>query len=91
MRALLFFVFIILIFVAIRFTLKRINQISAEADSEERESAPVSDDVETMVACEVCQVNLPKSEALVIKLSENAEPHFACSEAHLKTLSNKLN
>ena len=88
MRALLFFILIIVIFVGIRFTLKRINQIKAEnAESEEveKESEP-----EPMVTCAECQLNLPKSEALMIQSTSPDEAViYACSEAHLKQLEDK--
>jgi len=49
---------------------KRRNQRHAE---DRRASAP---EVEDMVRCEVCQVNLPRSEAIL------THGHFYCCEAH---------
>ncbi len=78
MRALLFFVFILVVYLAIRFTLKRVRELraaSAEAETLKNKAEP-----EEMVACATCGLHLPKHEA-ICETSE-AGDRFFCSEAH---------
>lgn len=87
MRALLFLLFIIIVFVIIRFTLKRINQFRAERQAEDDAEAQQNMAEETpaepekIVACAQCDLRLPENEALVEVVAEKT--HYFCCEAHL--------
>lgn len=84
MRALFFLLFVLFIFFVIRFSLKRINAIRALKEQEARQKSDY-DHPKEMVACEVCGVHIPKTEAIV--QTDTDQSHFFCSEEH-KTLAN---
>lgn len=80
MRAIVFLLFIILVFLIIRFTLNRIIEIRAKQrqeilkqENEEQEPQP-----QEMVRCAQCGVHLPQSEAYY-----DGKDTF-CSEGHMK-------
>lgn len=78
MRALLFFVFILVVYLAIRFTLKRVRELrAASAEAETLKNKP---EPEEMVACATCGLHLPKHEA-ICEVSEAGERCF-CSDTH---------
>lgn len=88
MKALLFFILIIVIFVVIKFTLKRINQFRAEQLKSEQDSQQSNQQKQPqkMVSCHQCGVHLPKSEALPVPSKEQEQNNalqYACCEAHL--------
>lgn len=87
MRALFFLLFVFFIFLVIRFSLKRINEIRASKEEEANRQANQNQH-EEMVACEICGVHIPKTEALVQTTPE--QTHFFCSEEH-KALANNSN
>ncbi|BBP43487.1 PP0621 family protein [Thiosulfativibrio zosterae] len=77
MRAILFLLLIVLIFLVVRFTLQRIRFIRAQQDAEARAQEHAQKvAAETMVICQVCQVHLPQNEAI-----QDGDA-FYCSEAH---------
>lgn len=76
MGKLLFWLLIGLAIYALWRGVKRRNQRRSE---DQRASAP---EVEQMVRCEVCQVNLPRSEAIL------SQGRFYCCEAHLNAGKN---
>lgn len=75
MRAIVFLLLIILVFLIIRFGLQKINQIRAQ-QNKERQQADIES--QEMVKCAATGVHLPKSEAI-----QKGELFF-CSEEHLK-------
>lgn len=93
MRALLFFLLIVLLFVLVRFVMKRIQKFrDEELAQEEAESKQKEVVEEEMVACEECGVHLPKSDAYIEVTDDSTEtktPHYFCSEAHLKAYLEK--
>lgn len=77
MRALLFLLLIVLIFLVVRFTLQRIRFIRAQQDAEARAQEHAQKvAAKTMVICPVCQVHLPQNEAI-----QDGDT-FYCSEEH---------
>lgn len=84
MRALFFLLFVFFIFLVIRFSLKRINEIRRLREEEASQQAR-HDQHEEMVACEICGVHIPKTEALI--QTDTDHTHFFCSEEH-KALAN---
>lgn len=80
MRAIVFLLFVILIYFIIRFTLNRVIEIREKQRQEalkkqEKENQP---DPETMVRCALCGVHLPQAEAYF-----DGKDTF-CSEGHMK-------
>jgi len=74
MRAILFLLMIIGIFLLIRFTLARINQFKREQSLNESEpNSTAQNKTAEMVKCQTCGVHLPKSEAI------STEKGFFCS------------
>lgn len=73
MRAILFLLLVVLVFFAVLFILKRINQFRQRQDIEEASEPTPS---EQMVKCAYCGVHLPESDAI-----QNGEKHF-CGDAH---------
>jgi len=86
MKALLFFIFIIIVFVAIKYTLKRINIIRAENTSEEDDQQP-KQPPKKMVSCHKCGVHLAQDKALLITNNSHdnttKEPSYACCKEHV--------
>lgn len=84
MKALLFFVAIVLVFLFVRFTFKRLQQIrqnSSEAtDTPHEEPATAK-----MVSCEVCGVHLPQETSLSV--TRDGVTHYACCHEHLAQLN----
>lgn len=79
MRALFFLLFVLFIFFVIRFSLKRINEIRALKEHEANQKADY-DHPKEMVACEICGVHIPKTDALV--QAGETRSHYFCSEEH---------
>lgn len=84
MRAIVFLLFVILVFLAVRFTLNRIIEIRKKnresLASEARKSEQKS---QAMVRCAECGVHLPQSEAFY-----DGKDTF-CSEGHMKAYHQK--
>jgi len=81
-RAIVFLLFVVLVFFIIRFTLNRIIEIRAKQreeflKQEKRENDSTEEDPQEMVRCALCGVHLPQSEAFF-----DAKDTF-CSEGHL--------
>lgn len=83
MRAIIFLLFVILIFLIIRFTLNRIIEIRdkqrAEEIKQQQQQNPTTDEDahQEMVRCAFCGVHLPQSEAYY-----DGKDTF-CSEGHM--------
>ena len=81
MRAIVFLLFVVLVFFIIRFTLNRVIQIreknkhQTESKKENFEGAPT----EAMVRCALCGIHLPQSDAYY-----DGKDTF-CSEGHMQT------
>lgn len=86
MRALFFLLFVLFIFFVIRFSLKRINEMRALKEREANQKADY-DQPKAMVACEICGVHIPKTEAIV--QTDTDQSHFFCSEEHKALGSSK--
>lgn len=82
MKALLFFILIIFIFLLIRFTLNRVNQFKSNHTHQDPETMIQE---EEMVTCEICGIYLPKSEAYMNNSTEG-KVRYACSEEHQRQL-----
>lgn len=87
MRALLFFILVILVFVFIRFIFKRLdlfNSQQAEETSKETDEA----EEQKMVVCEYCGVHLPENEAIAVAVNhiknQDNKKYFCC-KAHLES------
>jgi hypothetical protein len=88
MRVLIWLLFILIVFLAVKSRLKAMQQDirnaareEFEAQAKQRPAAPT----ENMVACAHCNVYLPASEA--VQMVTPSSQHYFCSEAHLKALS----
>lgn len=85
MRALLFFVLVVVVFVLIRFVFKRLDHFRQTETSNE---APTESAEQTMVRCEECGVHLPEKDAISVEATrangETAMLHF-CSKEHLES------
>ena len=90
MRALLFLLLIVALFLLVRFVINRVDQFRREAEWEEaaRERAEKAAKIkaqqpEPMIHCEVCNLHLPEKEGLCV--TDNAgEKHCFCSKTHLE-------
>jgi len=85
MRAIIFLLFVILVFLIIRFTLNRIIEIRAKNApvNQEDSEAKTLKESEAMVQCALCGVHLPQSIAYF-----DGKDTF-CSEGHLQEFQNK--
>lgn len=86
MRALLFFILVVVVFFLIRFIFKRLEQFRAQPDQlNNSESEPPTE--QQMVSCEVCGVHLPEADALGVETNNRNgvnEKKFFCSKDHLQ-------
>lgn len=79
MRAIFFLLFIVLMFLIVRFILQRIRIIRAQQNAEMKAKAHAEKVAEhRMVICEHCRVHLPQNEAV-----QKGEV-FYCSEEHFQ-------
>ncbi len=79
MKAIIFLIFVVLVFFIIRFTLNRIIEIRSKQQSLEDTPAPdKSTTSESMVQCAQCGVHLPQSNAYY-----DGKDTF-CSEGHMQ-------
>lgn len=92
MRALLFFVLVVIVFLLIRFVFKRIDQFRQNdlmSDSNDETPQPQE---QAMVRCEQCGVHLPQGDAISVE-ANTVEGHNAllyfCSKEHLETYINE--
>ncbi len=85
MRAIIFLLFVILVFLVIRFTLNRIIEIRAKnPPPKQNETQPEGAiESEAMVQCALCSVHLPQSIAYF-----DGKDTF-CSEGHMQEFQNK--
>lgn len=88
MRAIVFLLFVVLIFLIVRFTLNRIIEIREKQRAEElkkqkQEQNPVEENTQEMVRCALCGVHLPQSEAYY-----DGKDTF-CSEGHMNEYHEK--
>ncbi|WP_373020219.1 PP0621 family protein [Thiomicrorhabdus sp.] len=86
MRAIVFLLFVILVFLILKFTLNRIIQIrQRNRETEQNTSEKKTSDLEaqTMVRCAECGVHLPQSEAYY-----DGKDTF-CSEGHMRDFHKK--
>lgn len=80
-RAITFLLFVILVFLVVRFTLNRIIEIraknrEAEIKATQQQEQPAVE--EPMVRCALCGIHLPQSEAYF------DGQHTFCSEGHMR-------
>ena len=83
MRAIIFLLLVVLVFLVVRFILNRMSEIrekrfQADLAAEGEENSDSEQSAEVMVKCAFCGVHLPQSEAL--KEGENT----FCSQEHKK-------
>ncbi len=85
MRAIIFLLFVILVFLIIRFTLNRIIEIRAKNApvKQEESETPSLKESEAMVQCALCSVHLPQSIAYF-----DGKDTF-CSEGHMQAFQDK--
>jgi len=85
MRAIIFLLFVILVFLIIRFILNRIIEIRAKnpVPKQDDRTSEGAIESEAMVQCALCGVHLPQSIAYF-----NGKDTF-CSEGHLQAFQNK--
>lgn len=77
MRAIVFLLFVILVFFIIRFTLNRIIEIREKNRRELNKNSEKQTSSEAMVRCALCGVHLPQSDAYY-----DGKDTF-CSEGHM--------
>ena len=82
MKALLFFIIIFLVFIAIKFVLKRVNAIRTENTEQENETQQTEEPPKKMVSCQQCGVHLPLNDALQITSIDSKEILYACCKEH---------
>ncbi len=82
MKALLFFIFIIIIFLVLKAALKRINKFRAEQQVQNELDAKKAT-TEKMVTCHSCGVHIPQAEALAVTVKDGEKAKYACSKEHL--------
>ncbi|MGC9386340.1 MAG: PP0621 family protein [Hydrogenovibrio sp.] len=86
MRALLFFIFIMVVFLVVYLGLQRLKQARSRL-FEQDENAPADhkhatdESPEKMVACATCGLHLPEQEA-ICEEDTNQERHYYCSQKH---------
>lgn len=82
MRAIVFLLFVILVFFIVRFTLNRVIQIREQNREKARiaqnQQAPSKSEPQAIVRCAQCGVHLPQSEAFY-----DGKDTF-CSEGHMQ-------
>lgn len=78
MRAIVFLLFVILIFFIIRFTLNRVIEIREKQRQETLKKQEKNPEPESMVRCALCGVHLPQADAYF-----DGKDTF-CSEGHMK-------
>lgn len=85
MRAIVFLLFVVLIFFIIRFTLNRIIQIREQNKKLAKDSTETAEGktAEAMVRCAQCGVHLPQSDAYY-----DGKDTF-CSEGHMHEFHNE--
>lgn len=85
MRAIVFLLFVVLVFFIIRFTLNRIIQIREQNKklAEDATETAAGKTAEEMVRCALCGVHLPQSEAYY-----DGKDTF-CSEGHMHKFDNE--
>lgn len=84
MRAIIFLLFVILVFLIIRYGLNRIIEIRAQNKQQDIEKIGAdSSESETMVQCALCGVHLPQSNAYY-----DGQDTF-CSEGHMSEFHDK--
>ncbi len=85
MRAIVFLLFVVLIFFIIRFILNRVIQIREQNRklAEDAKETAEGKTVEAMVRCALCDIHLPQSEAYY-----DGKDTF-CSEGHMNKFHNE--
>ncbi|MCF6345476.1 MAG: hypothetical protein L3J00_03290 [Thiomicrorhabdus sp.] len=78
MKAIIFLLFVVLVFLIIRFTLNRIIEIRSKNQSTEDTPIDSNATSESMVQCALCGVHLPQSNAYY-----DGNDTF-CSEGHMQ-------
>jgi len=87
-RAIVFLLFVILVFFILRFTINRIIAIREQnrlKEAKKTEQASSKDNPQAMVRCAECGIHLPQSEAYY-----DGKDTF-CSEGHMQSFHNKAN
>ncbi len=85
-RAIVFLLFVILVFLILKFTLNRVIEIrqrNREAEQKTDEKKPSDSDPQSMVRCAECGIHLPQSEAFY-----DGKDTF-CSEGHMRDFHKK--
>ncbi|MDG6778153.1 PP0621 family protein [Thiomicrorhabdus sp. zzn3] len=87
MRAIVFLLFVILVFLILRFTLNRIIEIRRQNReknaSQTQQASSLNPEEQPMVRCAECGVHLPQSEAYF------DGQHTFCSEGHMQAYHRK--
>lgn len=86
MRAILFFILVVIVFFLIRFIFNRIDQFKGQVQ-EEKQTNQVNDQDPKMVTCEFCGVHLPENEALGVEANledGSKQKKYFCSQDHLE-------
>ncbi|WP_019556533.1 PP0621 family protein [Thiomicrorhabdus arctica] len=87
MRAIVFLLFVVLIFFIIRFILNRVIQIREHNKklAEDKKGSLAENTTEAMVRCALCDIHLPQSEAYY-----DGKDTF-CSEGHMHKFHHQKN